>query len=188
MERSWLCWGQDCRVSVILFVPVNGTLLTMLCPAPQLGVKALTYSDLIQAQKEISAHNQQLREQSEQLQKDNSELRSQSLRLVCAGRGGHCWVHTLGWRIAHSLARRCALGHTWIHSSMLLLDSVGPSQDSFPLVGVLYCHTGLYYIACLWVDYRCYALPREPGPHSLWLLRLPVCVLPAQGPVRGAET
>ena len=52
----------------------------MLCPHPQLGVKALTYNDLIQAQKEISAHNQQLREQSEQLEKDNSELRSQSLR------------------------------------------------------------------------------------------------------------
>lgn len=50
----------------------------------QLGVKALTYNDLIQAQKEISAHNQQLREQSEQLEKDNSELRSQSLQLVCA--------------------------------------------------------------------------------------------------------
>ncbi|ERE72414.1 histone-lysine N-methyltransferase, H3 lysine-79 specific-like protein [Cricetulus griseus] len=49
----------------------------------ELGVKALTYNDLIQAQKEISAHNQQLREQSEQLEKDNSELRSQSLRLVC---------------------------------------------------------------------------------------------------------
>ncbi|XP_055463802.1 histone-lysine N-methyltransferase, H3 lysine-79 specific isoform X1 [Psammomys obesus] len=50
----------------------------------ELGVKALTYNDLIQAQKEISAHNQQLREQSEQLEKDNSELRSQSLRLLRA--------------------------------------------------------------------------------------------------------
>lgn len=52
----------------------------ILCP--QLGVKALTYNDLIQAQKEISAHNQQLREQTEQLEKDNQELRSQSLQLV----------------------------------------------------------------------------------------------------------
>lgn len=50
----------------------------------ELGVKALTYNDLIQAQKEISAHNQQLREQSEQLEKDNSELRSQSLQLLRA--------------------------------------------------------------------------------------------------------
>ena len=57
----------------------------MVCP--QLGVKALTYNDLIQAQKEISAHNQQLREQTEQLEKGNRELRSQSLRLVS----------TLGW-------------------------------------------------------------------------------------------
>ncbi|XP_062968626.1 histone-lysine N-methyltransferase, H3 lysine-79 specific isoform X1 [Cynocephalus volans] len=50
----------------------------------ELGVKALTYNDLIQAQKEISAHNQQLREQSEQLEKDNCELRSQSLQLLKA--------------------------------------------------------------------------------------------------------
>ncbi|XP_039103912.1 histone-lysine N-methyltransferase, H3 lysine-79 specific isoform X2 [Hyaena hyaena] len=50
----------------------------------ELGVKALTYNDLIQAQKEISAHNQQLREQTEQLQKDNRELRSQSLQLLKA--------------------------------------------------------------------------------------------------------
>lgn len=47
----------------------------------ELGVKALTYSDLIQAQKEISAHNQQLREQTEQLDKDTRELRTQSLQL-----------------------------------------------------------------------------------------------------------
>uniref|UniRef100_A0A8C6WCR3 Histone-lysine N-methyltransferase, H3 lysine-79 specific n=1 Tax=Nannospalax galili TaxID=1026970 RepID=A0A8C6WCR3_NANGA len=50
----------------------------------ELGVKALTYNDLIQAQKEISAHNQQLQEQSEQLQRDNSQLRSQSLQLLRA--------------------------------------------------------------------------------------------------------
>ena len=54
-------------------------------------MKALTYNDLIQAQKEISAHNQQLREQTEQLQEDNRELRSQSLQLVGGGRpsGAH---------------------------------------------------------------------------------------------------
>ncbi|XP_058513580.1 histone-lysine N-methyltransferase, H3 lysine-79 specific isoform X2 [Ochotona princeps] len=50
----------------------------------ELGVKALTYDDLIQAQKEICAHNQQLREQSEQLERDNSQLRSQSLQLLKA--------------------------------------------------------------------------------------------------------
>ncbi|XP_072804144.1 histone-lysine N-methyltransferase, H3 lysine-79 specific isoform X1 [Vicugna pacos] len=50
----------------------------------ELGVKALTYNDLIQAQKEISAHNQQLREQTEQLEKGNRELRSQSLQLLKA--------------------------------------------------------------------------------------------------------
>ncbi|XP_037360896.1 histone-lysine N-methyltransferase, H3 lysine-79 specific isoform X2 [Talpa occidentalis] len=50
----------------------------------ELGVKALTYNDLIQAQKEISAHNQQLREQTEQLEKDNRALRGQSLQLLKA--------------------------------------------------------------------------------------------------------
>ncbi|KFV67785.1 Histone-lysine N-methyltransferase, H3 lysine-79 specific, partial [Dryobates pubescens] len=50
----------------------------------ELGVKALTYNDLIQAQKEISAHNQQLKEQTKQLEKDNSELRKQSLQLLKA--------------------------------------------------------------------------------------------------------
>lgn len=68
-------------------------------------MKALTYNDLIQAQKEISAHNQQLREQSEQLEKDNSELRSQSLRLVCAG-PATAGSARVGWSIAHSLAQR----------------------------------------------------------------------------------
>lgn len=61
---------------------------------PQLGVKALTYDDLIQAQKEISAHNQQLREQTEQLEKDNRELRGQSLQLV---RAGGCASAAQGW-------------------------------------------------------------------------------------------
>ncbi|XP_015280553.1 PREDICTED: histone-lysine N-methyltransferase, H3 lysine-79 specific [Gekko japonicus] len=50
----------------------------------ELGVKALTYNDLIQAQKEISAHNQQLKEQTKQLEKDNGELRNQSLQLLKA--------------------------------------------------------------------------------------------------------
>ncbi|XP_066491780.1 histone-lysine N-methyltransferase, H3 lysine-79 specific isoform X2 [Tiliqua scincoides] len=50
----------------------------------ELGVKALTYNDLIQAQKEISAHNQQLKEQTKQLEKDNGELRNESLQLLKA--------------------------------------------------------------------------------------------------------
>ncbi|XP_068090069.1 histone-lysine N-methyltransferase, H3 lysine-79 specific isoform X2 [Hyperolius riggenbachi] len=50
----------------------------------ELGVKALTYSDLIQAQKEISAHNLQLKEQSRQLEQENGELRNRSLLLLKA--------------------------------------------------------------------------------------------------------
>ncbi|XP_061456564.1 histone-lysine N-methyltransferase, H3 lysine-79 specific isoform X2 [Rhineura floridana] len=50
----------------------------------ELGVKALTYNDLIQAQKEISAHNQQLKEQTKQLEKENGQLRNQSLHLLKA--------------------------------------------------------------------------------------------------------
>ncbi|XP_041086645.1 histone-lysine N-methyltransferase, H3 lysine-79 specific-like isoform X2 [Polyodon spathula] len=50
----------------------------------ELGVKALTYEDLVQAQKEISAHNRQLKEQTKQLESDASELREQSLCLLKA--------------------------------------------------------------------------------------------------------
>ncbi|KAL7992931.1 hypothetical protein Chor_017187 [Crotalus horridus] len=58
--------------------------LQQLLEQEKLGVKALTYNDLIQAQKEISAHNQQLKEQTKQLEKDNGELRNQSLQLLKA--------------------------------------------------------------------------------------------------------
>ncbi|XP_044124925.1 histone-lysine N-methyltransferase, H3 lysine-79 specific isoform X3 [Bufo gargarizans] len=50
----------------------------------ELGVKALTFSDLIQAQKEIFAHNLQLKEQSRQLELENGELRNRSLLLLKA--------------------------------------------------------------------------------------------------------
>lgn len=50
--------------------------------AEQLGVKALTVEDLLQAQKEISAHNLQLKEQTKQLERDMALLRDHSLLLV----------------------------------------------------------------------------------------------------------
>lgn len=53
-----------------------------LCVFNQLGVKALTVEDLLQAQKEISAHNRQLKEQTKQLERDMSLLRDHSLLLV----------------------------------------------------------------------------------------------------------
>lgn len=48
----------------------------------QLGVKALTVEDLLQAQKEISAHNRQLKEQTKQLEREMALLRDHSLLLV----------------------------------------------------------------------------------------------------------
>lgn len=48
----------------------------------QLGVKALTVEDLLQAQTEISAHNRQLKEQTKQLERDMALLRDHSLLLV----------------------------------------------------------------------------------------------------------
>ncbi|XP_067086585.1 histone-lysine N-methyltransferase, H3 lysine-79 specific isoform X2 [Osmerus mordax] len=48
----------------------------------ELGVKALTEQDVLQAQKEISAHNQQLQEQTRQLQTDMLQLRDHSLLLI----------------------------------------------------------------------------------------------------------
>uniref|UniRef100_A0A8C2DCA0 Histone-lysine N-methyltransferase, H3 lysine-79 specific n=1 Tax=Cyprinus carpio TaxID=7962 RepID=A0A8C2DCA0_CYPCA len=50
----------------------------------ELGVKAVTVEDLVQAQKEITAHNMQLREQTKQLERDMAELRDQSLVLLKA--------------------------------------------------------------------------------------------------------
>lgn len=52
------------------------------CSLSQLGVRAVTVEDLVQAQKEITAHNLQLREQTKQLERDMVELRDQSLVLV----------------------------------------------------------------------------------------------------------
>lgn len=120
----------------------------MLCLLhPQLGVKALTYNDLIQAQKEISAHNQQLREQSEQLEKDNSELRSQSLRLVRAGAAA-AECACMGWRLECPLGwPRCVLWcRTCFLPSMLLLDSfhlsVLPGSCTMSLWPLLQCLLG----------------------------------------------
>uniref|UniRef100_A0A3B5LPV7 Histone-lysine N-methyltransferase, H3 lysine-79 specific n=1 Tax=Xiphophorus couchianus TaxID=32473 RepID=A0A3B5LPV7_9TELE len=48
----------------------------------ELGVKALTVEDLIQAQKEISAHNRQLKEQTKQLEREMVFLRDHSLLLL----------------------------------------------------------------------------------------------------------
>lgn len=59
-----------------------------MCLHEQLGVKALTVEDLLQAQKEISAHNRQLKEQTKQLERDMVLLRDHSLLLVRAGTAG----------------------------------------------------------------------------------------------------
>ncbi|XP_049585226.1 histone-lysine N-methyltransferase, H3 lysine-79 specific isoform X1 [Syngnathus scovelli] len=48
----------------------------------ELGVKALTVEDLLQAQKEISAHNHQLKEQTKQLERDMALLRDHSVLLL----------------------------------------------------------------------------------------------------------
>ncbi|KAM9460945.1 histone-lysine N-methyltransferase, H3 lysine-79 specific isoform 3-T3 [Clarias gariepinus] len=50
----------------------------------ELGVKAVTVEDLEQAQKEILAHNMQLKEQTKQLEKDMTELKDQSVLLLKA--------------------------------------------------------------------------------------------------------
>lgn len=59
----------------------------------QLGVKALTVEDLLQAQKEISAHNRQLKEQTKQLERDMSLLRDHSLLLVRPSCCIMSWYH-----------------------------------------------------------------------------------------------
>lgn len=59
----------------------------------ELGIKAMTFNDLLQAQKEIIAHNRQLKEQTKQLEKDNGDLRKQSLQLLKA----RCEDLSLDW-------------------------------------------------------------------------------------------
>uniref|UniRef100_A0A4W3GTV6 Histone-lysine N-methyltransferase, H3 lysine-79 specific n=1 Tax=Callorhinchus milii TaxID=7868 RepID=A0A4W3GTV6_CALMI len=59
----------------------------------ELGIKAMTFNDLVQAQKEIVAHNRQLKEQTKQLEKDNGDLRKQSLQLLKA----RCEELNLDW-------------------------------------------------------------------------------------------
>ncbi|XP_078280224.1 histone-lysine N-methyltransferase, H3 lysine-79 specific isoform X3 [Rhinoraja longicauda] len=59
----------------------------------ELGIKAMTFNDLLQAQKEIIAHNRQLKEQTKQLEKDNGDLRKQSLQLLKA----RCEELNLDW-------------------------------------------------------------------------------------------
>ncbi|GCB73549.1 hypothetical protein scyTo_0002628 [Scyliorhinus torazame] len=59
----------------------------------ELGIKAMTFNDLLQAQKEIIAHNRQLKEQTKQLEKDNGDLRKHSLQLLKA----RCEELNLDW-------------------------------------------------------------------------------------------
>lgn len=82
--------------------------------------------DLVQAQKEITAHNIQLREQTKQLERDMAELRDQSLVLVSEqndacdsemrglfGRGGaECSLH-ICWCVCQLKARCEELKLDW---------------------------------------------------------------------------
>lgn len=76
----------------------------------KLGVKALTVEDLLQAQKEISAHNRQLKEQTKQIERDMALLRDESLTHVSSYR---MWfgnilfwkVIILNWNLCFVLAK-----------------------------------------------------------------------------------
>lgn len=54
----------------------------------------MTVEDLLQAQKEIMAHNMQLKEQTKQLERDMAELKDQSLLLV---RPGDNYCHSFSY-------------------------------------------------------------------------------------------
>ena len=72
-----------CTAKLLFRHCVCGLYMMCVC-GDQLGVKALTVEDLLQAQKEISAHNRQLKEQTKQLERDMALLRDHSLLLVSA--------------------------------------------------------------------------------------------------------
>lgn len=77
---GWIIFRTMCCFPTVLWNQKTDSVFV--CVIDQLGVKALTVEDLLQAQKEISAHNRQLKEQTKQLERDMSLLRDHSLLLV----------------------------------------------------------------------------------------------------------
>uniref|UniRef100_A0A8C7JY89 Histone-lysine N-methyltransferase, H3 lysine-79 specific n=1 Tax=Oncorhynchus kisutch TaxID=8019 RepID=A0A8C7JY89_ONCKI len=108
----------------------------------ELGVKALTVEDLLQAQKEISAHNHQLKEQTKQLERDMIELRDHSLLLLKS----RCEELKLDWsslclesllkekqlqvHTSHSFCYIVELEKSQRQQELLQLKSYSPCEDS----------------------------------------------------------
>ncbi|KAJ8357778.1 hypothetical protein SKAU_G00205720 [Synaphobranchus kaupii] len=94
----------------------------------ELGVRALTVDDLLQARREITAHNQQLKEKSVQLERDMADLRRRSLALLRA----RCEELKLDW------------GSLCLES--LLKEGPGPAEpdlrETAPLSGASDQHRG----------------------------------------------
>lgn len=93
----------------------------------QLGVKALTVEDLLQAQKEISAHNRQLKEQTKQLERDMSLLRDHSLLLVRL----QCYIMFLYHPI---IIIECGCDHSWSHPHSITIAACLCQKGAITLI------------------------------------------------------
>ncbi|KAG5851326.1 hypothetical protein ANANG_G00092010 [Anguilla anguilla] len=148
-----------------------------LCQAKleELGVKAVTVEDLLQAQKEIAAHNRQLQEQTRQLEKDNAELRDQSLLLLKS----RCEELKLDWgtlclesllKEMQTLRRQICENqrhYLELQISIVELETSQRQQELLQLKSYSPCDEPLYRKSLPSLDPR---PPREPGTPKLGLV------------------
>ncbi|XP_071261862.1 histone-lysine N-methyltransferase, H3 lysine-79 specific-like isoform X1 [Salvelinus alpinus] len=135
----------------------------------ELGVKALTMEDLLEAQKEISAHNRQLKEQTKHLERDMAELRDHSLLLLKS----RCEELKLDWSslcleslLKEKQALRRQISEKQRHClelqiSIVELEKSQRQQELLQLKSYSPCEGSLYHKGLPGLE----ALPRPPLDH-----------------------
>ncbi|XP_071005316.1 histone-lysine N-methyltransferase, H3 lysine-79 specific-like isoform X3 [Oncorhynchus clarkii lewisi] len=153
----------------------------------ELGVKALTMEDLLEAQKEISAHNRQLKEQTKQLERDMAELRDHSLLLLKS----RCEELKLDWSslcleslLKEKQALRRQISEKQRHClelqiSIVELEKSQRQQELLQLKSYSPCEGSLYHKGLPGLE----ALPRPPLDHHTPKLSLAAAGLNSLSPV-----
>uniref|UniRef100_A0A8C8C8L9 Histone-lysine N-methyltransferase, H3 lysine-79 specific n=1 Tax=Oncorhynchus tshawytscha TaxID=74940 RepID=A0A8C8C8L9_ONCTS len=152
----------------------------------ELGVKALTMEDLLEAQKEISAHNRQLKEQTKQLERDMAELRDHSLLLLKS----RCEELKLDWSslcleslLKEKQALRRQISEKQRHClelqiSIVELEKSQRQQELLQLKSYSPCDGSLYHKGLPGLE----ALPRPPLDHHTPKLSLAAAGLNSLSP------
>uniref|UniRef100_A0A673WRN1 Histone-lysine N-methyltransferase, H3 lysine-79 specific n=1 Tax=Salmo trutta TaxID=8032 RepID=A0A673WRN1_SALTR len=152
----------------------------------ELGVKALTMEDLLEAQKEISAHNRQLKEQTKQLERDMAELRDHSLLLLKS----RCEELKLDWSslcleslLKEKQALRRQISEKQRHClelqiSIVELEKSQRQQELLQLKSYSPCEGSLYHKGLPGLE----ALPRPPLDHHTPKLSLAAAGLSGLSP------